>query len=233
MGLIGLIIGFGFASWARGSLPSSTVVRQPQVAQAPAVAPIQPLQQPQAVPEPSPSAATVPPIDSQKDRILGNPKAEVAIVQYSDYECPFSKRVQATYEQIIGTYGDKVMVVFRHFPLGFHPNAEPAAIAAECAGELGGNDAFWKMTKAIFDAQGEWAYEKYAGDIGLNVEKFKACVTSDKFKQYVQDNLTGGSSAGVNGTPANFVVNLKTQKQQLISGAQPFENFKTVIDAML
>lgn len=230
MGLVGLIAGYtiGNSSLVSGSSPNSA-----PIAQAPAAAILPPSQAQQPPPPPTVSFENVPAIDLKKDHIRGNPNAEVAIVQYSDYECPFSKRVQATYKQIADTYGDKVAVIFRHFPLGFHPNAEPAAIAAECAAELGGNEAFWKFNDKVFETQGEWAYEKYAQELGLDAAAFKDCVGSAKYKQSVQDQLSGGSKAGVNGTPSNFVLNLKTQTVQQVSGAQPFDNFKTAIDAAL
>lgn len=230
MGLVGLIAGYTLAN--SGFVPGSPP-RLPSIAQAPS-APIQP--PPQALPPPPPPAVSfesVPAVDRAKDHIRGNPKAEVAIVQYSDYECPFSKRVQATYKQIADTYGDKVAVIFRHFPLGFHQNAEPAAIAAECAASLGGNDAFWKFNDKVFETQGEWAYEKYAEELGLDAEKFKECIGSGKFKQLVQDQLSGGSTAGVSGTPSNFILNLKKKTVAEVGGAQPFENFKSAIDTAL
>lgn len=230
MGLVGLIAGYtiGNSSLVSGSAPSPA-----PIAQAPSV-PIQPPSQAQQpLPPPAVSFENVPAVDIAKDHIRGNPNAEVAIVQYSDYECPFSKRVQETYKQIADMYGDKVAVIFRHFPLGFHPNAEPAAIAAECAAAQGGNDAFWAFNDKIFETQGEWAYEKYAQELGLDAAKFKDCIGSAKFKQLVQDQLGGGSKAGVSGTPSNFVLNLKTKTVQQVSGAQPFDNFKTAIDAAL
>lgn len=228
MGLLGLIVGFGIANSQGGRAPQAPSL--PSIAQAPGQLP-----SPQVPPQlpPPPPAGDLPPIDVKKDHVRGNPKAEVAVVQYSDFECPFSKRVQASYKQIADTYGDKVMVVYRHFPLGFHPNAEPAAIATECVAELGGNDAFWKFLDKVYETQGEWNYPQYAKDIGLDEAKFKECVASGKHKQLVQNSMNGGSQAGVNGTPGNIVINLKTKKSQLVSGAQPFENFKTAIDAAL
>ncbi|MEK7136910.1 MAG: thioredoxin domain-containing protein, partial [Patescibacteria group bacterium] len=137
------------------------------------------------------------------------------------------------YQQIMSTYGDKVVWVYRHYPLPFHPNAEPAAIASECAAEIGGNDAFWKFTDKLFETQGEWAYEKYATELGFDSTKFKDCVASGKYKEHVQQDMAGGSAAGVSGTPGNIIYTLKTQKGQELSGAQPFPSFQSAIDAAL
>lgn len=230
MGLVGLIAGYTIAN---SNLVPGSSSRLPSFAQAPS-APIQPPSQGQPPPPPpAVSFENIPAVDLVKDHIRGNPKAEVAIVQYSDFECPFSKRVQATYKQIADTYGDKVMVVFRQFPLGFHQNAEPAAIASECAAELGGSGVFWKFLDKVYEKQGEWKYEDYAKEFGLDAQKFKDCIGNGKYKQLVQDQLGGGSKAGVNGTPANFILNLKKKTVAEVGGAQPFENFKSAIDAAL
>jgi protein-disulfide isomerase len=175
----------------------------------------------------------VPAIDAKVDHIRGNPDADVAVIEYSDFECPFCARVHPTLKQVIDTYGDKVMWVYRHYPLGFHPNAEPAAIASECVNELEGNEAFWDFVDKIFAAQGDWAFEKHVADLRLDVEEFKACMSSNKWKQHVADDMAGGSAAGVSGTPGNIVINLKTKEAREVSGAQPFASFQAAIDAML
>lgn len=93
---------------------------------------------------------SVPAIDFSRDHIRGNKKAKVVVIEYSDFQCPFCQRVHPTYKQILETYGDDVMWVYRHFPLSFHPKAMPAALASECAYEQGGNDAFWKFADELF-----------------------------------------------------------------------------------
>lgn len=101
-------------------------------------------------PSTAPAAGTVSPIDPATDHIRGNPKASVAVIEYSDYQCPFCKSVHPTYQKIVDTYGDDVMWVYRHYPLPFHPHAQKAAEGAECAAELGGNDAFWAYSDELF-----------------------------------------------------------------------------------
>lgn len=233
MGLLGLIVGFGIATAMKdGSGPSARVPSE-RAAQAPS-APIQ-------APQPPPAAGPLPPIDAKTDHIRGNlSKATVAVVEYSDAECPFCKRVHSTYQEIMQTYGEKVVWVYRHFPLSFHANAPKEDEAAECAAELGGNDAFWKYLDALFErtTSGGTGFPlenlvPLAKELGLNETKFKSCLDSGKHAQHVKDDMNGGTQAGVNGTPGNFIVNLKTQKSQLLSGAQPLESFKTAIDAIL
>lgn len=95
---------------------------------------------------------TLPPLDA-KDHVLGDTNAPITIIEYSDLECPFCIRFHTVQETIMKEYAGKVKWVHRHFPLDFHANAKPYAYAAECAAEIGGNDAFWKMIDYIFKNQ--------------------------------------------------------------------------------
>lgn len=229
IGLMGLIVGFGMGKWRGGSFPVAAGTPPAQVAQAP-TAPT-----PQQPPEPT-STDNLPAIDAKTDHIRGDiSKATVAVVEYSDFECPFCKRHHSTMQQIMDTYKDDVVWVYRHFPLSFHPNAQKAAEASECANELGGNEAFWTFTDGVFelDALSTDAFVTVAKNIGLNESTFKSCLDSGKYAQHVQEDMNGGSQAGVNGTPGNIVVNLKTDENRIISGAVPFASFKTAIDALL
>lgn len=93
-----------------------------------------------------------PTVDPNTDAIRGNRNADIALIEYSDYECPFCSRVHPTYQQLMEDYGDQIMWVYRHFPLeSIHPNAIPYAVGAECAKEQGGNDAFWDYTDILFN----------------------------------------------------------------------------------
>ena len=132
------------------------------------------------------------------------------------------------------------MWVFRHYPLAFHANAQKEAEAAECAGSLGGNDAFWKYVDTIFErttATGTgFALDKLAPlakEIGLNEASFTECLDSGKFTQKIEDQMSGGTAVGVTGTPGNILLNTKTGKTRLIPGAYPLEQMKTEIDALL
>jgi protein-disulfide isomerase len=120
-----------------------------------------------------------------------------------------------------------VRIVFREFPLGMHNRAQPAAEAAECANDQG---KFWEYHDKLFGNQQALSdddFKKYAGELGLNVEAFTSCYTSGKFRAEVQKDMAEGSSVGVTGTPAFFV------NGRFLSGAQPFDAFKVIIDEEL
>lgn len=158
---------------------------------------------------------------------LGNTKAKVQLVVYSDFECPFCSKHHDTIKQIANEYGDKVFIVFRNFPLSFHQYAGPAAEAAECASEQG---KFWEYTDSLFANQADFADEPWvdlAVGLGLDTDKFQTCIDSDKFKNRVSADLNEGFDNGVEGTPATFI------NSELVSGALPFENFKQIIDSIL
>jgi protein-disulfide isomerase len=235
MGLIGLIVGVGVTVAMNSNAGISLRAPSQEVAQVPSAQPT-----PQQAPAPKPAPGPLPPVDFKTDHIRGNPKATVAVVEYSDFECPFCIRLEPTLTQISKEYGDKVMIVYRHFPLGFHANAPKEAEATECANELGGNDAFWSYHDKIFErTTGNGTgfplanLVPLAKELGLNETAFKSCLDSGKYAKHVADEMAAGQAAGVSGTPGNFIVNLKTEENVMISGAQPFANFKQAIDSML
>ena len=162
------------------------------------------------------------------DARKGPANAPVEIIEFSDFQCPFCARVNPTLKQIEDTYGDKVTIVFRDFPLtSIHPMAQPAAEAAECVREKGGDAAFWKMHDKIFANQAALSQDNlraWAKEIGPDIT---TCLSSGKFKAEVQKDTQDAQAAGGQGTPY-FVINGKP-----LSGAQPFEAFKQVIDAEL
>ncbi len=157
----------------------------------------------------------------------GAKDAKVTVVEFSDFQCPFCSRGAATIKQVHEAYGDKVRIVFRHFPLAMHNRATPAAEAADCANEQG---KFWEYHDKLFGNQQAMTdddFTKHATDLGLDVAKFKECFSAGKFKADVQKDMADGSKYGVTGTPAFFV------NGRFVSGAQPFESFKAMIDEEL
>jgi protein-disulfide isomerase len=156
--------------------------------------------------------------------VKGAKDALVTIVQFSDFQCPFCSRVEPTVSKVMDEYKGKVRVVWRDLPLPFHPNAMPAAIAARAAGDQG---KFWEMHDKIFADQQHMdrpTYEKYAQELGLNMGKFKAALDGEKGKESIQEDAAAGGKIGARGTPAFFI------NGKFLSGAQPFEMFKTKID---
>ena len=159
----------------------------------------------------------------------GSPQALVTIVEWSDFQCPFCQRVNPTMDQIMKEYGDKVRIAFKHNPLPMHNRAMAGAIAAEAAGKQGA-DKFWKMHDLLFANGKELTDEnfvKWAGEIGLDVEKFKADMKDPALEKKAKEQQAQGAKLGARGTPAFFV------NGRFLSGAQPFEAFKKLIDEEL
>ncbi|MCH8049206.1 thioredoxin domain-containing protein [Patescibacteria group bacterium] len=153
-------------------------------------------------------------------------KAKVVLVEYSDFECPFCSRHHPTMKSLLDEFGDDVAWVYRHFPLtSIHPQAQPAALATECAAE---QEKFWEFADAMFENKGglgDDLYTQVAGDIGLDVDQFTECYESEKYADAVAEDVASGSAAGVSGTPATFV------NGQLVSGAVPYDTLKAIVEA--
>lgn len=180
-------------------------------------------------------------VSSARDHIYGNPQAEISIIEYSDFECPFCKRFHPTPKQIVEAYNGKVNWVYRHFPLSFHnPGAQKQAEASECANELGGNDAFWKYSDAIYDrtrSNGEGFpvanLTPLATEIGLDGELFRQCLDSGKYAARVNEDVAEGVKIGITGTPASILLHNQTGETRLKTGALPLAAFKADIGKML
>ena len=199
------------------------------VQQAPSQAPSQPLQPVK--------------ISLDDDPIRGDPNAPITIVEFSDFQCPFCARFHTqTLPSILEEYIDagKVNLVYRDFPLeSIHPNALPAAVAAECANEQG---KYWEYHDMLFETQNGWSrlsseavistFSEYAGEIGLEQEQFDSCLESGKYLEEVKNDLSDGRAYDITGTPGFFIGNDEIGFVKL-SGAQPFDSFKQVIDAQL
>ncbi len=166
-------------------------------------------------------------IDVGNSPAQGPKNAPVTIAIWSDFQCPFCSRVEPTLKQVRDTYGNKVRMVWKNQPLPFHPNAMPAAEAAMAAGEQG---KFWEMHDRLFQKQTELSpqlYEQIAGELGLDLGKFKSAIESHKFAAQIQADMAAGTAVGANGTPTMFV------NGKRIVGAQPFDAFKSIIDTEL
>ena len=170
------------------------------------------------------------------DHVLGNPDANVLIVEYTDAQCPFCQRFHQTMLQVMNNYGKtgQVAWIYRHFPLDqIHPYARKGAEGLECAYDQGGNTAFWKMEDKLFAVDttsiAPEVLPKFAAAIGLDVEKFNTCLSTGKFAARVERDYQQGINIGVRGTPYTIVWNKTTGKQMAINGAYPYDNVKTVL----
>lgn len=169
-------------------------------------------------------------ISIDDDAIKGNENALVTIVEFSDFECPFcGKYIAEVYPEIIENYVEtgKVRYVFRDFPLSFHPDAQKAAEAAECAGEQG---MYYDMHDILFanqDALDVESIKAYAEELELDMDEFEFCLDNDEMAEEVAADMEAGKAYGVSGTPAFFI------NGKMITGAQPYEVFEEAIEAAL
>src|SRR3989344_3503045 len=171
------------------------------------------------------------------DPMLGNKKAPVTIIEFSDFQCPFCRSFwKDTLSLIKSNYIDtgKVKFIYRDFPLSFHPGAHVAAEATECAED---QNKYWELHDAIFneqDKQGTGTIQfskadvvQWAGQIGLEMQSFNQCLESGKYAAEVDKDLADGTVAGVSGTPSFFI------NGRLLVGAQPFSAFQEIIEEEL
>jgi protein-disulfide isomerase len=178
---------------------------------------------------------------ADRDHIRGNPKAKISLIEYSDFECPYCKRFHDTPKQLLAAHGDEINWVYRYFPLSFHnPGAQKESEAAECAAELGGNDAFWRYTDALY-ARTTSGGKGFAADqltplateLGLDGTAFQQCLDSGRHADRVAEDLKEGASIGITGTPGNILLNNETGEVRLLSGALPKSAFDAGIAELL
>ena len=182
-------------------------------------------------------------ISIDDDPMKGDPDAPITIIEFSDYECPFCGRFYANTlplieENYINT--GKVNFVYRDFPIqSIHPNAAPAAMAAECADD---QDSFWSFHDMIFENKSTWEklegvnllneFEQYAIALELDLEEFNVCLESGKHLEEVRNDLQDGQNYGVSGTPGFFIGNDNLGYIK-VSGAKPYPIFEEILDEML
>lgn len=162
------------------------------------------------------------------DHTIGPKNAKVTVVEFSDFQCPYCGRFEPTVQQMLKEYKDKIQFVYRNFPLdSLHPNARPAAIAAECGAEQGKFFEFHDQIIAKQDQLSDAYYQEIAKNLGLNITKFNDCLKSDRPGTKVEADYQSGIAVGVQGTPSTFVNGVA------VSGAQPYSVVKAAIDAAL
>jgi protein-disulfide isomerase len=158
----------------------------------------------------------------------GAKSAPVTLVEFSDFQCPFCQRVAPTLKRVKQTYGDKVRIVWKDFPLTqIHPQAFKASEAAHCAGDQG---KYWQYHDQLFGNQQALQpddLKQYAAALGLDAAAFNACLDTSKHGERVRDGVAQGTTLGVNSTPTMYI------NGRLLSGAQPYEVIAAVIDEEL
>ncbi|OJH34083.1 thioredoxin [Cystobacter ferrugineus] len=213
--LVGLLLGFVGGRAFTGSSKDSAGSNKPTAAAN------------AAAPSGKPADATIFKVPIDDSPTKGSADALVTLVEFSDYQCPFCSRANATVEQLQKDYGSKLRVVMKQNPLSFHPRAKPAAVAALAAGEQG---KYWEYHGKLFanaKALEDKDLESYAQDVGLDISRWKADLTNPKFSTIIDRDQALAGKLGANGTPAFFI------NGRFLSGAQPIGNFKTIIDEEL
>lgn len=179
-------------------------------------------------------SVTISPVAAD-EHIMGESGAPLTIIEFSDFECPFCRQFHPTMGKIVEAYAGKVRWVYRHFPLSQHEHAFPAAVASECVSSLGGNEAFWKFTEALFNNQdklGQDLYAALAKDMNIDPAEFASCLDSQEARLAVQEDLAEVTKAGATGTP--FAVILTAVGETIpFSGALPYETLKNVVEEAL
>ncbi|MBC8505154.1 MAG: DsbA family protein [Anaerolineales bacterium] len=219
--VVGLAVGYIF--WGR-TTPEAT----PSAADA-NTAPVQAEQAAQVQAEPQAQAVQRYDIPEDGDPALGSDEAPITIIEFSDFECPYCRRWHLeVWPQIQATYPDQVRLVYRDFPLStIHPNATPAAAAANCAGE---QDSYWEFNERLFSMElglDKSAYEQYANQLGLDMDAFNECLDSGRQNDEINGDYEYAANLGVRSTPTFFVNGIP------LVGAQPFDVFQNVIEQEL
>lgn len=181
----------------------------------------------------------------ETDLVEGNKKSDVVLVEYSDPECPFCVQAHESIKRIRADYAKKIGFTYRYFPLTqIHPHAIDESKAIFCAGKIGGEKKHFEYINALFDYKlankttqlSATGKEDFARQIGLDAQAFSSCLLSKEAIDAINASMNDGVAAGVQGTPASFVL-LKTRSGyktvSMVDGARPYEYFKTVIEEAL
>ena len=203
-----------------------------------------PSQQPQAAPSPAPAPSAAPSgkISLSGAASKGSDSAKIVLVEYSDFQCPFCRTF---YTQSLGQIEKdfvetgRVKFIYKHFPLSFHPSAQPAAEAFECARDQGKE---WEVHDRIFEEQnklGSGTVQFSLADIkswaaqvsGLDSAKFNSCLDSGQKSSIVSQQSSEGAQAGIDGTPGFLITDAQGNVLNRIVGAQPYPVFKQALEA--
>ena len=161
------------------------------------------------------------------DLAKGSASAPVTIVEFSDFECGYCRKVQSTLDRVMSHYGNKVRLVFRHYPMPFHKKAPKASEGAQCAADQG---KFWPFHDALFADPLNMRVsnmKRLASKLGLDTGKFNSCLSSGRHASRIANDLKAGEKLGVSGTPTFYINGIQ------LTGAAQFNRFQELIDAEL
>lgn len=195
-----------------------------------------PAAQPAAAAAGTTASANVP-APSSSDHIVGSPTAPIVLVEYSDFQCPYCQMIYPELKDIVSKSNGGVAWVMRNFPLyQIHPNALPAANAAECITAQLGNSAWWQFADDDFANQsaiGTSFFSAEAQKLGANMTQYNACIAASTYQTKIEGQIAEAENNGGNGTPYTVVINTKTGKQYPVSGAVPEAQLQSVIQEAL
>jgi len=165
-----------------------------------------------------------------KEPVLGDAKAPITIIEFSDFQCPYCHRASKTMNKLIEKYRGRVKLIFKHQPLAFHKRAKDAAIYSVSIFRLYGSDKFWLIHDIIFENQKsltEKNFEIWAKQNGMEWRKIELEMKKSEVIKNVEQDMSTATSSGVRGVPAFFINGKK------LAGAQPLERFEEVIDKII
>ena len=158
------------------------------------------------------------------DLSRGAEDAPITIIEFADFECPYCRRAHPTMERLLVEYGEKIQFVFRDYPLSIHPRAVRASHAARCASD---QDKFWDYYQHLMVMQGDLGEEdlkKRASEVGLDLDRFSACIQSDRHVASIQALVETGKNLGITGTPTFFI------NGRRVVGSKTYEELKAIIE---
>ncbi len=168
----------------------------------------------------------------ENDIVIGSREAKVKLIEFSDFQCPYCKAFQLnTIQKILVEYKDRILFVYKNLPLDFHPQAENAALAVECANEQGKFEAY---SNKLFDSQDDWGksegtarFKTYAAQLGFKTADFNKCLDDKKYQEKINEDKKEAEEFGISGTPAIFI------NDQFKAGAVAYDDIKKIIEEEL
>ncbi len=182
----------------------------------------------------APAATANIPAPTDKDHIIGSPSAPIALVEYSDFQCPYCQMIYPSLKKIVSESNGGVSWTMREYPLyQIHPQAMPAANAAECIDEQLGTTGYFKYADAVFNNQSSLTPEysaTLAKQFGADMGKYNTCIKNSTYQNRIDAESADAQNSGGNGTPYTVVINTKTGKQYSISGALPYAQIVAIVE---
>lgn len=182
------------------------------------------------------------PVMPGHDHIRGNEDAEVSLIEYADFECPFCKRFHGAPAKAMELFGGKVNWVYRIYPLSFHgEKATTEAYAAECAASLGGNTVFWRYADALFEntrsngrgLPGQTPLLTLAKREGIDEQRFANCIKDPKTAERIAADVKDANAIHISGTPTTIVRNNRTGAVRLLVGAKSVTAIEAAVNQVL